>query len=296
MMTGTAQGSAYRFKALLVLALSLLAFQPVSAAPQVTVSIKPLQLLASAITAGVGAPGLVWAQGQDPHHVSLRPSERRLLADAEVLVWIGPLLERPLAGLVADLDAQVITVQDLPGLVLLEVNGQPDPHVWVDTRNARLVATALTEALAQLDAPNAARYRNNLARFEAALAELDAELRNQFANAGQREWAVYHHALRYLEREFNLLPPLMLADSENNAPGLRTAVQVRAQLQQKQLTCMLAEPGVNHAEVLTMLDLPALRIIDADVMGQGVAAAGGDYFSYMRTLAATVSACLGAQP
>ena len=59
---------------------------------------------------------------------------------------------------------------------------------------------------------------------------------------------------------------------------------------------MLVEPGVNHAEVLTMLDQPALRLITADVMGQGVATYGGDYIGYMKALATTLATCLGVAP
>ncbi len=280
-------------KLLLRLALLGLAL-PALAAPEIAVSIKPLQLIASAITEGVTTPTVVWAQGQDPHHVSLRPSERRLLAGADVVLWAGPMLEQPLAGLVDELNAVVLTVQNIEGLVLIDVDGRPDPHVWVDTRNARLIASTLAATLAELDAANAMQYRSNLTRLNTALDALDVALQQGFARMAQREWAVYHHALRYLEREFALLPPVMLADSENNAPGLRTAVRVREQLQQKQITCMLAEPGVNHEEVLTMLDLPLLRLVDADVMGRGTAAA--DYVSYMQALAATVQACLGVAP
>jgi zinc transport system substrate-binding protein len=267
---------------------------PMLAAPQVVVSIRPLQLLAAAITEGATNPKVVWGQGQDPHHVSLRPSERRLLADADVLLWIGPMLERPLAGLVGELDAKVLTVQELGGLELITVDGQPDPHAWLDTRNARLIAASLAMTLAELDAVNAARYRDNLTHFSAALAVLEDDLTRALGGADAHGWAVYHHALRYLEREFELPPPLMLADSENNAPGIRTARQVRAELEAAGITCMLVEPGVNREEVSTMLDLPALQLVEADVMGRGAAAQ--DYIAYMRALAATVSACLRMAP
>ena len=296
MTTGTTQGSVFLPKPLMFLLLLLLGMRATLAAPQVTASIKPLQLIAAEITQGVTTPALVWAQGQDPHHVSLRPSERRLLAEADLVLWTGPMLERPLAGLVAELDAHVITAQELSGAVLIDVSGNPDPHVWMDTRNARLIATALVAALVELDAANAGQYRNNLMRFQAQLDTLDTDLRQRFADAGQREWAVYHHALRYLERALHLQPPLTLADSENNAPGIRTVAKVRAELEQKQITCMLVEPGVNQAEVLTMLDQPALRLITADVMGQGVATYGGDYIGYMKALATTLATCLGVAP
>lgn len=296
MISGAAPGFAFVQRVLsaaLVLTLTLCAW-PAFGAPQVTASIKPLQLIAAEITDGIATPSVVWGQGQDPHHVSLRPSERRLAADADLIVWIGPMLERPLASLAAELDAKVLTVQDIAGLTLIDVEGRPDPHVWIDTRNARLIAAALATSLAELDPANATQYARNRDGFNAALDTLDAELAQRLASAGQREWAVYHHALRYLERQFQMLPPLTLADSENNAPGIRTAVQVRAQLQDKNITCMLAEPGVNHEELLTMLDLPGLRLVDADVMARGADAA--DYAAYMRALMTTVGDCLGLAP
>jgi zinc transport system substrate-binding protein len=213
---------------------------------------------------------------------------------ADVVLWIGPMLERPLAGLVEDLDATVVTVQNLSGLELINVDGQPDPHVWIDTRNARLIAANLAAALAELDPANAERYRENLSRLTTALTTLDTELTQAFTGAATQDWAVYHHALRYLEREFQLPPPLMLADSENNAPGIRTARQVRAQLEAKGITCMLIEPGVNRDEVSTMLGLPALQLVEADVMGRG--ADLSSYATYMRALGATVGSCLGLAP
>lgn len=263
---------------------------PLIAAPEIAASIKPLQLIAAAITQGISTPAVVWSQGQDPHHVSLRPSERRMLANADLVLWTGPMLEQPLVELVRELDAEILTVQNLQGLVLLEVDGEPDPHVWVDTRNARLIATMLAETLTRLDPANAEAYGANLMRFHDSLTALTADIEQRLGAARGREWAVYHHALRYLEQEFGLREPLALADSENNAPGLRTAVQVRAQLQQKDISCMLTEPGTNHDEVATMLDLPALRLVEADVMGRGPDAT--DYVSYLRTLVVIVSDCL----
>lgn len=263
---------------------------PGFAAPSVAVSIKPLQLIAAAVTDGVAEPEVVWAQGQDPHHVSLRPSERRLLGSADLVLWTGPMLERPLANLVGQLDAEVVTVQNLPGVHVIDVDGQPDPHVWVDTQNARAIAAALSAALAKLDPANAARYESNRKAFEAELDALDAELQHAFDGSAQRAWSVYHHALRYLERALGLQAPITLADSENNAPGVRTARTVRARLQQQNVTCMLAEPDVNHDEVATLLGIPGFRIVDADVMNN---ADIPDYVSYLRALTARLRDCLG---
>src|SRR5690606_9203123 len=56
------------------------------AAPAVLASIKPLQLIAAAITDGVSTPQLVMDGGHDPHHITLRPSDRRKLQQADLVL------------------------------------------------------------------------------------------------------------------------------------------------------------------------------------------------------------------
>jgi zinc transport system substrate-binding protein len=262
------------------------------AAPTVAVSIRPLQLIAAAITEGISEPGLVVAQGQDPHHLALRPSERRMLADAELVLWVGPMLEQPLAGVLGGLDVPVLAVQDMAGLELITIGDYPDPHVWLDTRNARVIGAALAQVLQQSDPANADRYAENLRTFHAALDQFDTAAMEQLNALAQQDWAVYHHAYRYLERQFGLRPPLTLADSENNAPGIRGILQLREQLQQKQLTCMLVEPGVNHDEIRTMLDLSQLRIVTADVIGLDTELARDGYLDLMQQMIAKLRECL----
>ena len=52
---------------------------------------------------GVGEPGLILPPGASPHGYALRPSEARLLQDADLVVWIGPALTPWLADPIATL-------------------------------------------------------------------------------------------------------------------------------------------------------------------------------------------------
>ncbi|MCG5494458.1 zinc ABC transporter substrate-binding protein [Ectothiorhodospira variabilis] len=74
-----------------------------SAAPQVVVSIPPIHNLVSGVMDGVGEPTLLVPAGASPHSYSMRPSDRRQMQSADVLVWVGPhletFLERPIATL-----------------------------------------------------------------------------------------------------------------------------------------------------------------------------------------------------
>ncbi len=86
---------------LVVLALPLQAQQHQN--PKVVVSIKPIHSLTAAIMVGVGSPQLLIKGAGTPHGYSMRPSEARMLADADLVIWVGENLEtflvRPLANL-----------------------------------------------------------------------------------------------------------------------------------------------------------------------------------------------------
>ncbi len=87
-------------------ALSLLA-SPVALAsngvPVAVASIKPVHSLLSGVMKGVGAPKLLVRGGASPHTFALKPSDARLLEQADIVVWIGEGLEaflsRPLHSL-----------------------------------------------------------------------------------------------------------------------------------------------------------------------------------------------------
>ena len=73
----------------------------VQAAPNVVVSIAPVHALVAAVMDGVGTPILLIPLGMSPHSYALRPSQRRLIDAAHLLIWVGaslePFLLKPIA-------------------------------------------------------------------------------------------------------------------------------------------------------------------------------------------------------
>jgi zinc transport system substrate-binding protein len=71
--------------------------------PSVAVDIAPLHSLVSQVMEGVGQPSLLIPAEASPHHHTLRPSQAKALADAEVVFWVGegitPWLKKALDNL-----------------------------------------------------------------------------------------------------------------------------------------------------------------------------------------------------
>src|SRR6187402_3259931 len=75
---------------------AFLVFAPASAglaAPAVVATIKPIHSLVAAVMEGVGAPELIVKGGASPHTYSLKPSDARALAGADLVFWSGHGLE-----------------------------------------------------------------------------------------------------------------------------------------------------------------------------------------------------------
>jgi zinc transport system substrate-binding protein len=278
---------------LLVAGLCLFVFAATTAvaAPQVAASIRPLQLIASAITNGVSEAQLVLGNGQDPHQAALRPSDRKVLAQADVVLWVGPALELPLVEAIADMGNRGLAVLQIEHIIFHEIEGSLDPHVWLDTRNARQIAAHLEEVLVELDPANSQRYQTNLDKFSAALDDLDNDIMQDFSELQSQPWTVYHNAFRYFTKQFALSEPLAPTENANNDAGIRSIVALRDNIQQQKITCMLTEPNMNHAELQTLLGTD-LNIVTADIMGYGLEPTADAYPILMQTFAGALAGCL----
>jgi zinc transport system substrate-binding protein len=276
-----------------VLCLLIPVFCQAQPAPLVAASIKPLQHIAAAITQGVSDPLLVLDGNQDPHHASLRPSQRQLLQEADILLWIGPSLELPLQRLVNQFSGQAISAEALASVTLVDPGEHPDPHLWLDTGNALAIATALAQELGSLDAANADRYARNLQDFSRSLQQLEAEIRSLLFRNEVSAWAVEHHAFRYLERQFGLPAALQLKDSDNNMPGLRSIRAFTQAMLEKELDCILIESGTNTDALRSLLGDLALRFEFADIMGYDLEPGPASYVRMLQGAATSLSSCIG---
>ncbi|RXJ73937.1 zinc transporter [Veronia nyctiphanis] len=78
----------------------LLSSSALASSPNVAVDIAPVHSLVSQVMEGVGSPALLIQPEASPHDYSLRPSEARALANADVVFWMSegltPWLEKSL--------------------------------------------------------------------------------------------------------------------------------------------------------------------------------------------------------
>ncbi len=268
--------------------------------PRVVATIRPLHALAAGVMAGVARPHLLIEGAASPHAYALRPSDARHLAEADLVIWVGPALEsflvRPLASLAAR--ARSLELEDVPGMRILPARSgargrrDPDPHLWLDPRNAIVAVGAVADVLSALDPENRPLYAANAGRLREALRRLDRSLAERLASVRNVPFATYHDAYRYFETRYGLRSVGSVAVDPDRRPGIRHLRALRRRLAAEGARCLFVEPGGPPPLVATLVRDTAVRVRVVDPLGLAVAPGPGAYATMMRGLADSFRACL----
>ncbi len=267
-------------------------------------TIAPLHSLAAFVVRGAGMPHLLLDPGSSPHFYQLRPSEARRLAEAGIVLWIGPetenFLVRPLAALAAD--AVRITASRLPGIRLLPAtaeNGGPapptsyDPHLWLDPENARVIGFAVAETLAGEDPDRAGLYRRNAEELADRLRSLERDLDELLEPVRDRPFLSLHDAFRYFERAFGLRGLGAVTVSPDRPPGPRRIARILELVRREGVVCIFSEPQIRSPLLDRLVADTGVRTAELDPLGVGIPPGPELYFRLMRRNAEAVRSCLG---
>jgi zinc transport system substrate-binding protein len=314
----------------LLLALPLAVPRPAAAdAPQVATDIPPVHSLVARVMQGVGAPGLVLPPGASPHGYSMRPSEARTLAGADIVIWTGDALTPWLARAIGALAPGAATVEllDIEGTTLLgfregaafehnaraeahaegqapvpaEIDGAHaghahegvDPHAWLDPQNAQAWLDTIAATLARADPENAETYRLNAAAARDELDALTAELSATLAPVRQKPFIVFHDAYHYFEDRFGLDAAGAISLGDASAPSPARIAAVRATLAATGAPCVFAEPQFAPDLIETVTEGTEARAAVLDPLGITLAPGPDLYPALLRNLAAALRDCLG---
>ena len=280
--------------------------------PRVVVTIKPIHSLAAALLDGIAKPDLLVDGAQSPHSFALRPSQARVLREADVVVWIGPELEGFLAKSVTVLPDRVRVVgllHETPGLERLHWDEHDhdhkhkraaspghegiDPHIWLSPRNARAIAAHLTEVLGSYtDSP---RLGQNAAALDRSLDDLDRELARQLAPVRSRPFVVMHPAYNYLNRSYGLNQIGIFTTNPEHGASAGRLSDLRNTIAKANAVCVFAEPQFSMKAIGALAAGAGLRSGLLDPLGADIAAGPGAYSVILQTLANAMAGCLGSR-
>jgi manganese/iron transport system substrate-binding protein len=146
-------------------------------------------------------------KGGDVHTFDPRPTDITAVSDAQLVVANGLGLDEWLTRLASDSGtrARIIKLGDsVPKDQYIVEDGIPNPHLWLDPDDAALYASAIRDALSQLDPGDSALFDANATAYTGKLAELKKWGQDLVATvpADRRQVIAFHDALPYFARTY----------------------------------------------------------------------------------------------
>ena len=261
----------------------------------IVTTIKPLQMIAEAVVQEYGSVSAIVDSQQPPHHFTVSPSDRINLARADIAVWIGPLFETRISDFFvqARFKAKTITVIDTPGLQLHSIgDGRLDAHLWLDSSNAVQIAKVIAERAAKMDPVNARSYHQNFEKFSSEIESGNLQIAQKFQAPSATNYAVYHNAYQYFEKQFGLQHGIVILQDPEIQPSIRETITLRRQVNDQQPLCLLLEFDSSPDLVDTVLNGHELKQITVDLLGSNVNSNRNAYSEFIANIADDFYECL----
>jgi ABC-type Zn uptake system ZnuABC Zn-binding protein ZnuA len=142
--------------------------------------------------------------GIDAHDYEPSPADIDALAQADLVLQNGVGLEEWLGDTIESSGFDGPVVDASQGVRLRQVGGEPDPHIWQDPGNARLMAANIERGLAGAEPAAATAFQANLAAYTRELRALDAEVERQVDSLANKKVVTNHDAFGYYLDRYGL--------------------------------------------------------------------------------------------
>ncbi len=300
------------FKALCFpLLVSLFCLAPIISAqenskPLLVTSIKPLAIIAqSAFKDNVTVEYLMPA-ALSPHDVILKLSDVRKIADADLVLWIGPEFEVRAAKQFANIPSEKLIMAmdvleadhqdtghneeheeheehsedygDLSHNDHDDHHGGIDPHIWLSPKIVQQLTYLLSKRLG-IRADQILSQKSNQA------------IEHLLKNAKQGNYIVHHQGFGYFVEAFNLQPGLSIRDMLGKQQGAKTQYNLRLEGQKRGVSCVFVEPQHGQKDAVGIAKDLAVPTKTIDILAVGYEEELPSYESYLYGLAKQFASC-----
>lgn len=260
---------------------------------------------------GIGEPILLIDSSVSPHGYRLTPADARHLERADLVIWIGGLLESKLAKSMQTLVSadKLLTLSTQPALTRLPVreggawnvhdhdsershDHDRDPHVWLDPDNAKAITNIIAERLQQKDPGHAEQYADNARRIVALISALDQRITEKLVDVQKVPYLVFHDALQYFEHHYALNPVGALTIDPERNPGARRLLELRQLIQEKNIRCVFHEPQFGTALVNVLLENTGATLVTLDPLGLNIPPGSEGYLHLLQQMSDDMHDCL----
>ena len=314
----------------LIITLSFLTlFSQAYAEIKVVASIKPIHSLASYLMDGVKKPDLIVDGYASPHGFAMKPSDAKMLQEADLIFWVGEDIEsflvKPLGSIAKK--AEKIELMEIRGINKLKfrernifeghddhehkeddhddhakkedghddhgheghAHGEFDPHIWLDPLNAKKILKEMAKHLIENDQANESIYKENLKKANKDLDKLVKQVKSELNKDFKS--IVFHDAYQYFEKRFEVNVLGAFTVNTDVLPGAEQLSEIREIIEHEKVTCVFSEPQFNPNIINAVAKDTNIKTGVLDPLGATLNPGKGLYFDLISNMAKSFKGC-----
>ena len=238
----------------------------------IVVSIVPLQEFAEKVGGDKVSVSVMVPPGASPHIYEPTPDQLINVSKAKIYVKVGSPVEFELTWLDRVISAKrdMIVVDASENIKLIKMKHEHsheegpagehvsedhehkgyDPHIWLSTKNAKVMVENIYKKLISLDPENKGYYTSNKEAYTKELNALDSKIQKALSGRTNRRFMVFHPAWGYFAKDYSLEQiPIEEEGKEPTAKGMQTLVN---QAKKHNIKVIFASPqfSTKSAEVI----------------------------------------------
>ncbi|MDA7574431.1 zinc ABC transporter substrate-binding protein [Candidatus Pelagibacter sp.] len=168
-------------------------------------------------------------------------------------------------------------------------HGEYDPHIWLDTMNAKAMLNDMAEHLIENDPKNEVKYKSNLDKALKDIDKLTIEVMTELNNSGSS--IVFHDAYQYFEKRFNVNVLGAFTVNTDVMPGAEQLAEIREIIEHDKVACVFSEPQFNPDIINAVAKDMKIKTGVLDPLGATLDSGKDLYFKLIRNMSASFKGC-----
>jgi len=168
-------------------------------------------------------------------------------------------------------------------------HGEFDPHIWLDTMNAKAMLNEMAEHLIENDPKNETKYKSNLDKALKDIDKLTIEVMTELNNSVSS--IVFHDAYQYFEKRFSVNVLGAFTVNTDVMPGAEQLAEIREIIEHDKVACVFSEPQFNPDIINAVAKDMKIKTGVLDPLGATLDSGKDLYFKLIRNMSASFKGC-----
>jgi len=233
----------------------------------------------------------------DAHDFEPSPAEVDAIAKADLVVKNGVGLEKWLDDTIKSAGFKGAVVDASQGVRLRKGEGELDPHIWQNPRNAQIMVANIQRGLAQAEPADAATFKANLDAYTKDLTALDAEVARKIAGLANKKLVTNHDAFGYYVDRYGLefvgsVIPSVDTSAELSGKDIRDLV---AKIEQTKVKAVFSEASLPPKTAQAIASEAGVKVVAGEdaLYGDSLGPAGSDGDTYLKMVRHNTNTIVG---